>query len=117
LGRFPVEDQGGLASAFAFTVQGLWWCLVSEGIALAGVYTACHDNGLNQGDALRRWRRDYEYDSSWFSSPAIVAVGTVCVSSEGKIVADQAGKRERPIDDADADAGVDVWLILCTTDD
>ena len=32
---FPVEDQGGLASAFA---SGL----VSEGIALAGVYTACY---------------------------------------------------------------------------
>jgi hypothetical protein len=47
LGVFAVEDQGGLASAFAFTVLGLWWCLVSEeGIALAGAYTACYDNGI-----------------------------------------------------------------------
>jgi hypothetical protein len=61
---------------------------VSEGIALAGVYIACYDNGLNQGDALRRWHRDYEYDSSSsFSSPAIVAVGTVCASYESKFVA------------------------------
>jgi hypothetical protein len=58
-----------------------------------------YDNGLNEGDALRRWRRDYEYDSSSsFSSPAIVAVGTECVSYESKFVADEAMKQAKEKD-------------------